>query len=99
MSYVNKYKARNFELELKMVEALRNKLEAGDGFTRITMKDDGQEIDIDLCYGGKYHLTFPPYYGDRDYGNEMVYKPLDKWFTGLDEVAEFLRLKKWQQRW
>ena len=88
-----------FGQELKVVEALRTRIAAGDGWTRLRMKEDGQEIDVDLCYGGKYHVTFPPYYGDRDQGVPMIYKPLDEWFGGLDEVAEFLLAKGWQRKW
>lgn len=92
-------RAARFKMELKIVDVLKERLEKGDGFTRITMKEDGQQIDIDLCGDGKYHISFPPYYGDRDYGVEMRYKPLDKWFKGLDEIAEFLLRKGWMQVW
>ena len=98
MTYQEK-KAKRFGIELKIVEELRARLEKGDGWTRIRMKDDGCEIDIDLCYGGKYKLSFPPYYGDSSYGIGMPYQPLNRWFAGLDEIAEFLMNKGWQVRW
>lgn len=95
----NRRSAR-YALELKIVETLRNRLAEGDGWARITMKTDGQEIDISECYGGKYHICFPPYYGDKDLGKgEKPYKPLDQWFNGLDEVAEFLLGEKWKRYW
>lgn len=100
MRKANNRRSANYAYELTLVTALRRRLEEGDGWTRLTMKSDGQEIDIDLCHGGKYHVTFPPYYGDRDMGHgAMPYRVLDKWFDGLDEVAVFIMNDGWKQRW
>lgn len=89
------------EKEKRTAAALQDLIEKEGGWTRITMKDDGQEIDISYCFGGKYKANFPPYYGDGDdgLGKELIYKPLDKWFNNLFEVAEFLLKKGWQQKW
>ena len=96
----NRKKAKRFGLEMKIVEELRNRLTAGDGFARIRMKDDNTEIDICQGVDEKFHLSFPPYYGDRDYGMDApVYRPLDRWFNGLDEVAEFLLSGGWKRVW
>lgn len=100
MSKANRNRAKRFGVELKIVEELQKRLKEGDGWCNITMKEDGQEIVIDLCYGGKYHATFPCYYGDSDYNKgKMPYRYLDEWFDGLDEIAEFLMRKQWQKAW
>ena len=98
MSKANRERARRYEEELRIVGAIQKRLRDGNGWCRITMKADGQEIDIALC-GEKYHVSFPCYYGDRDYGMEAPYKPLDKWFSGLDDVANFIQKKEWQRTW
>ena len=88
-------KSKQFALECKIVEELRSRLEKdGDGFTRIKMKEDGQEIDIYLTVDNKYMVTFPPYYDASK--RDAPYKALSEHFDGLDEVAEFLINKEWQ---
>lgn len=92
-------RAKRFAQELKIVEALRKRIADGEGWTRITMKSDGQEIDIAHSVDNKYHVSFPCYYGDSDYRHKAPYKPLDRWFNGLDEIAEFLMNEGWKRYW
>lgn len=101
--YRVKGKSARFAQELKIVEALRKRLEAPAnelGWTRIKMKVDGQYLDIGETVDGEYLVTFPPFYGDKDYGcGEMQYKPLHKVFKGLDEIAEFILAEGWRKTW
>ena len=89
-------KSKRFAKELKIVEVLRQRLKAGDGWTRITMKDDGQIIDIAVTVDNKYLVTFPPTYDA--WKRDTPYAMLNKTFGGLDTVAEFLLDKGWQKR-
>lgn len=95
--YVSKAKGTRFGQELKIVEVLRKRLAEGDGWTRITMKSDGQEIDICVSADSKYLVTFPPYYDATK--RNAPYKALNKWFGGLDEIAEFILREGWKQRY
>lgn len=98
MTYIRKHNNKTkkfYDLELRIIEALRNKLNAGDGWTRIKMKDDGQDLDISDTVDGKFLVTFPPYY-DATKGQ---YKNLNRWFDSLDDVAVFILNKEWQVRW
>lgn len=97
VSQANRRKSARFALELKIVDVLRQRLEQGNGWTRIKMKSDGQELDISDTADGKYLVTFPPYY-DATKCN-VPYKALNKWFEGLDEVAEFIVKEGWKVRW
>ena len=89
-------KSKRFAKELKIVEVLRQRLKAGDGFTRIKMKEDGMEIDIAVTVDNKYLVTFPPYYDASK--RDAPYRALNKTFGGLDIVAEFLLDKGWQKK-
>lgn len=97
--YRVKGKSARFALELKIVEELRKRLEAEDGFIRIKMKADGCYLDIMVTVDNYYYVTFPPYYGDRDCGCKMPYRPLEEHFKGLDEVAEFIMAEGWRKSW
>lgn len=97
--YRMKGKSKKYGLELAIIAELQKRLAAEDGWTRIKMKEDEIELDISHTVDNKYLITFPPYYGDRDYNSRMKYKPLDEWFRNLDEVAEFIVNKGWQRKW
>jgi len=96
MNSLGKIRSKRFAIELKIIDELKRRLNADpDHWTRITMKEDGCEIDIARTIDNKYHVSFPPYYDCSKMG---TYKCLDKFFEGLDEVAEFLMKKGWQQK-
>ena len=78
---LQKKKSKRFDLELKVVEALRTRLAKEGGITRLHMKDDGCYIDVAESVGGKFLLTFPPHYGT--YGNPMPYNRLTNGLTDL----------------
>ena len=73
------YKVRRYETELKIVEALRKRLSAGGGWTRIQMKEDGACLDISVKASG--------YLVAMERGTKL--------FEGLDEVAEWIMRKGW----
>lgn len=96
MNTLGKIRSKRFAIELKVMDELEKRLNANpDKWTRITMKDDGCEIDIAITVDNKYLVTFPPYY---DSSRNGAYKYLNKVFRGIDDVAEFLVKKGWQQR-
>ena len=97
MRRANNKKSLKFEKELKIIEELKKRLTAGDGWTRIRMKVDGQELDITETADNKFLVTFPPYYDATK--REAPYKALEKWFAGLDDITEFILAEGWRNRW
>ena len=75
MSKANNRKSKRFALELKVVDALRQRLAVGGGHTMIILKEDGVALDITRYNDNKYHV---------------VSQHINKWFDGLDEIAEFI---------
>ena len=80
-------KAKRFGIEVKIVQELRRRMEA-DGWTRIKMKSDGQDLDVSVTVDGQYMVNFPPC---------EVKHGMSQKFNGLDDVAEFLMCEGWKR--
>ena len=87
-------KSQRFAIEIKIVEELRKRLDNGDGWTRIKMKEDGQEIDICYDINNQVLVSFPAHYNVKT----GKYPYLNERFSGLDEVAEFLMNRGWMKK-
>ena len=83
----NNNRSKRFAVEIRIADALRERLKKGEGWARIRMKEDGQYLDICECIDGNYLVTFPP---------AEVHHALHKHFMGLDGVAEFIMDRGWK---
>ena len=80
-------RAKRFGIEIKIVQELRRRMEE-QGWTRIKMKSDGQDLDVAVTVDGRYMVSFPPH--EIDHG-------MSQKFNGLDDVAEFLMSEGWKR--
>ena len=80
-------RTKQFGIEMKIIRELRRRMEE-QGWTRIKMKSDGQDLDVAVTVDEQYTVSFPLY----EENHEMSQK-----FKGLDDVAEFLIKEGWKR--